>query len=86
MEYVNEADLNLKKYRGIIKHAHISDDDGTPSQRSYLKPEKEEIHRNRIRRLYENGYQGAISLEIDCRIDAARSARSLEIMKSAKVR
>ncbi|WP_455615354.1 sugar phosphate isomerase/epimerase family protein [Eisenbergiella sp.] len=86
MEYVNEADLNLKKYKGIIKHAHISDDDGTSSQRSYLKPEKEEIHRNRIRRLYETGYQGAISLEIDCRIDAVRAARSLEIMKSAKGR
>lgn len=83
MEYVKEADLDLKNYRYFIKHAHISDDDGTPYQRSYLKPQKEEIHRNRIRKLYDTGYRGAVSLEIDCRIDTARAARSLEIMKSA---
>lgn len=83
MEYVKEADMDLKNYRHFIKHAHISDDDGTPYQRSFLKSQKEEIHKKRIRKLFDTGYRGAISLEIDCRIDTERAARSLEIMKSA---
>lgn len=83
MEYVKEADMDLKNYRHFIKHAHISDDDGTPYQRSFLKLQKEEIHKKRIRKLFDTGYRGAISLEIDCRIDTERAARSLEIMKSA---
>lgn len=86
MEYVREADLNLKSCGHFIKHAHISDDDGTPYQRSYLKPLKEQIHKDRIRNLYDIGYYGAVSLEIDCRIDTERAIQSLEILKAALVR
>ncbi len=80
MEYVREADLNLKPWINTIAHIHTSDDDGAPNQRAFLNPDKEVIHRRRIRELYAAGYQGAVSLELDMRLDRERAARSLEIM------
>lgn len=83
MEFVNEADLDLKSFVKLIRHAHISDDDGSYDRRSYLKLEKKGIHTERIHRLYDRGYKGAITLETDCRIDRKRAEESLKILRSA---
>lgn len=83
MEHMGEADMDLQAYSGHIVHAHISDDDGAPWRRSYLKQEKSIVHRQRIRRLLATGYQGAVSLEIDCRIDRKRAVQSARIMRNA---
>lgn len=82
MEHSQEADLPLNAYRGHIAHAHISDDDGSPRLRSYLKPEKRHIHAARLRRLRAAGYQnGCISLEIDTPFHAERAASSLAMLQ-----
>ena len=83
MEHVGEADLDMKDFMPYISHVHISDDDGGPDKRSYLKPERARIHQERIQNLIKAGYQGAVSLEIDCRINPDRAAESLAIMKAA---
>ena len=83
MEYVGEADLDMKDFMPYISHVHISDDDGGPDKRSYLKPERARVHQERIQNLIKAGYQGAVSLEIDCRIDPDRAAESLAIMRAA---
>lgn len=83
MEHMREADRELRPYSRYIAHAHISDDDGGPDQRSYLKCEKAKVHQRRIEGLLAAGYQGAVSLEIDCRIDPERAGRSARIMKQA---
>lgn len=81
MEQVSEADWNLKPWIGLIAHVHLSDDDGSPSRRSFLKPERAEIHSDRIRNLYQAGYQGAITLEVDLPMDKKRAEESLRIMR-----
>lgn len=85
MEHMNEADRELYPYSRHIAHAHISDDDGGPDRRSYLKYEKAKVHQKRIRRLLDAGYQGAVSLEIDCRIDPKKAGESARIMKQAAI-
>ena len=79
MEHMDEADIELTDLP--IIHAHISDDDGAPNLRSYLKPEKRGIHQKRIKRLAETGYKGGLTLEVDVPYDAERAACSLAIMK-----
>ena len=48
-----------------------------------IKLEKKGIHTERIHRLYDRGYKGAITLETDCRIDRKRAEESLKILRSA---
>lgn len=83
MEHMGEADTDLKRFAGHIAHAHISDDDGSPSARSYLKREKRGVHQQRIRNLLAAGYGGAVSLEIDCRIDVERAGQSADMLRNA---
>lgn len=83
MEYVNEADLDLKSFVNLIRHAHISDDDGSCNRRSWLKTEKRKLHVRRVRSLYDRGYEGAITLETDCRFDRKQAAESLDILRNA---
>ncbi len=83
MEYVNEADLDLKSFVNLIRHAHISDDDGSCNRRSWLKKEKRKLHVKRVRSLYDRGYEGAITLETDCRFDRKQAAESLDILRNA---
>lgn len=83
MEHMGEADRELTDWLPDIVHAHISDDDGSPFRRSYLKPEKADLHQRRIKRLLQAGYRGGISLEIDCPMDRERAALSLEILREA---
>lgn len=86
MEYVGEADLNLKPWIGSIAHVHISDDDGAPDKRSFLKPEKAELHQRRLQGLYAAGYQGAVSLELDVRLERQRAKQSCKILAAVSDR
>jgi len=81
MEHMGEADVDLTGIPFI--HAHISDDDGAPNLRSYLKPEKREIHQKRIGSLVKQGYGGGITLEVDVAFDPFRAKESLCIMQEA---
>lgn len=85
MEHMGEADTDLKRFGGYITHVHISDDEGSPTRRSYLKMEKKGIHQQRIRNLLATGYGGAVSLEIDCRIDVERARQSADMLRNAAV-
>lgn len=81
MEYVGEADMDLRAYADCIYHAHISDDEGSPEKRSYLKPEKAGVYQRRICDLIAAGYRGMLTLEIDCVMEEERAKESLEIMR-----
>lgn len=82
MEHSGEADLPLADSMPRIAHAHISDDAGSPSVRSYLKPEKQAIHARRVGRLRQAGYSGNLTLEIDVPFDAQAAAESLAILQT----
>ena len=81
MEHMGEGDLDLRKWMPYIAHAHISDDDGAPDMRSFFRLEKKTVHRQRIRRLYKNGYTGAVSVEVDIPVDRKRAADTLQVMR-----
>ncbi|SFI12907.1 Sugar phosphate isomerase/epimerase [Lachnospiraceae bacterium NLAE-zl-G231] len=81
MEYVGEADMDLRTYVDCIYHAHISEDEGEPEKRSYLKPEKAGVYQNRICGLLAAGYRGMLTLEIDCVVEEERAKESLELMR-----
>lgn len=83
MEKTKEADMPLKEWLPYIAHAHISDDDGAPNLRSFFNPDKKEIHQQRIRRLYEAGYNGAVTVELDIRMDVNRARNTLQILREA---
>lgn len=84
MEQSGEADCPLLPYAHQILHVHISDDLGSPQQRSFLRPEKHALHRSRIKRLAEAGYDGTLSLEVDVPVgpEAARSLAFLRELSS----
>ena len=82
MEHSGEADNDLTAYMDKLVHMHISDDDGSPTLRSFLKPEKYPIHKPRIRRLIETGYNGGLTIETDIPFDDARAGESLQFLKS----
>ena len=75
--------LYLKSFVKLIRHAHKSDDDGSCNRRSWLKKEKRKLHVKRVRSLYDRGYEGAITLETDCRFDRKQAAESLDILRNA---
>ena len=81
LEKAEEADEDMGRYMQRLLHVHISDDEGSPWRRSYLKEEKAQIHQRRLGRLYENGYAGAVSLEIDVPAKLGAAEESLRIMK-----
>lgn len=83
MEHSGEGDTDVSPYIGLIGHAHISDDDGDPLKRSYCDPAKAPVHRRRVRRLLEAGYQGALTLEIDTAYDEARARDTLHMLVEA---
>lgn len=84
MEQSGEADCPLLPYAHQILHVHLSDDLGSPQQRSFLRPEKHALHRSRIKRLAEAGYDGTLSLEVDVPVgpEAARSLAFLRELSS----
>lgn len=83
MEHMKEADMNLEEYIRYIGHGHISDDDGAPNRRFFLKEDKTCIHQARIRHLYSCGYKGAMSVEVDLPIHRELAGRSLAIIRQA---
>ena len=83
MERMGEADTDVRPYLPLIAHAHISDDDGSPRLRAPLKAEKAEVHRARIRRLREAGYDRTMTLETDIPFSSARAAESLGLIRGA---
>lgn len=83
MEQTGEADGDLGGFAKLY-HVHISDDDGGPLCRSYLKKERKALHQSRLSRLYQGGYTGAVSLEIDVPAQPERAKCSLVIMKAER--
>ena len=82
MEHNSEADMDLAPYGQYIRTVHISDDDGSPQRRYFLKAEKYPIHQSRILRLMETGYDGAITIEIDLQVDPSLAGDNLRFLKS----
>jgi len=82
MEHSGEADIDIEPFADLIVHAHISDDDGTPTQRSYLHPEKYTLHQKRISRLMESGYKSGLTIEIDIPFDNIRAQENLRFLRS----
>lgn len=81
MEYTKEADLNLARWLPFIAHGHISDDDGGPGRRYFLKKEKKEIHQRRLGSLCREGYKGGISIEVDFQMNREKAAESLKMIR-----
>lgn len=84
MEHEGEANRSFSEGEmGRILHAHLSDDDGSPQRRSFLRPAQADGHIARIRGLCAAGYAGDFTLEIDVPLDPARAMASLAIMRQA---
>jgi sugar phosphate isomerase/epimerase len=83
MELDGRGDEDLSELASKITHIHTSDDDGSIWKRSYLDPERAEIHIRRIRDLVRAGYRGNLTLETDLGIECSRAAGSLEILHRA---
>ncbi len=83
MEHIGEADEDLADYIPYIAHTHISDDDGAPNRRYFLKEEKAMIHQKRISKLYNLEYKGAISVEVDLPVHKAMAQKSFDIIKKS---
>lgn len=83
MEHNAEANISLSPYINDIAHAHISDDAGSPQKRSFLKPEKRDMHIGRLKGLYALGYRGGVTLEIDVPAELAAASHSLGILRGA---
>lgn len=81
MEQSGEADIDLEPYIPFIAHVHISDDDGGADRRGFLKPEKYACHAKRLTGLRVAGYNGTVSLEVDCPPDPQLSIRSCDFLK-----
>lgn len=83
MEHENEADMDLKPIIKYVAHAHISDDDNGPLRRYFLRSEKSDLHKRRVKKLRELGYNDCISLEIDLPVNAVLASQSLALLKQA---
>jgi len=82
MEHNGEADIDLKFAMSYISHVHISDDDGLPTRRYFLKEEKFEIHARRLKMLGSLGYDAAVSVEIDLPVDPILAKSNLMLLNS----
>ena len=84
MEQEGEGDrVFYPKEAKWIRHAHISDDDGSPQLRSFLRSDKAFQHLERVQRLLSAGYAGDITLEIDVPLEKRRAEHSLAILRYA---
>lgn len=81
MEQTGENPAECRQWMPYIAHAHISDDDGAPDLRSFLIPSKAQIHQKRIRQLYDAGYTGALTVELDIPIQVMRARQTLQIIR-----
>jgi len=82
MEHSGEADIDFSKFIDQIYHAHISEDDGAPTKRSYMKPDNYKMHAKRINRLKQSQYRNALTIEIDIPFDSERAQDNLRFLKS----
>ena len=83
MEYSGEADSDVKPWLNEIAHVHISDDAGSPFQRDFLREEKSGIHKRRLYRLFQAGYRGLVTVEVDLPVNGPKSFNSLHVIKNA---
>ncbi|MDR2503962.1 MAG: sugar phosphate isomerase/epimerase [Deltaproteobacteria bacterium] len=83
MEFNGEGDLDLTGYLPLIRHAHISDDQGRPDQRAPLIKERRHIHLRRLRRLKEAGYDISVSLEVDLPVVLETAKENLRFLREA---
>ena len=82
MQAQGEADRSLSDLVPYISNVHISDDvDGDGWKKFAIKPERFEIHKERMERLRSAGYDGTVSLETDLPLSAQPLAQALELMK-----
>ena len=81
MEQSGEADMDLKQYVPFAAHVHISDDEGIPDRRGFLRPDRYACHEGRLHSLVEAGYDGTVSLEVDCPPDACLCIPSCYFLK-----
>lgn len=80
MEQSGEADIDLTFAKPYVWHVHISDDDGYPTRRNFLKDERKGLHMRRLERLAALGYDGPVSVEIDLPVDLDRAERTLDLL------
>lgn len=83
MEHNKEADMPLENLMNVIEHVHISDDDGNPFRRYFMKREKFELHKKRLKSLKDNGYKEMISVEIDLPVDTDLAKESLKLIRES---
>lgn len=83
MEHSGEGDREITQIFPYIEHVHISDDDGSPSRRYFLKEEKFQIHKERLKRLQQGGYNKTIAIEIDLPVNEVLAKQSLDWIKRA---
>ncbi|MDD3334738.1 MAG: sugar phosphate isomerase/epimerase [Eubacteriales bacterium] len=81
MEHVGQADRELGSLLPRLFHVHISDDDGTPTRRDFLKPERAAFHQQRIRRLLDSGYQGNLTVEVDLPVTKEKAVSTFSILE-----
>lgn len=81
MEQSGEGNLDFSGCIRQVRHVHISDDDGNPTRRYFLKDEKFEIHKKRLLRLKDSGYDGPLCVEIDLPVDRAKAGQTLRFIK-----
>ena len=73
--------MDLNQYIPSAAHVHISDDEGCPDRRGFLKPDKYACHERRLHNLMEAGYDGTVSLEVDGPPDTQLCVRSCYFLK-----
>ena len=73
----------MRPYAGRIAHVHVSDDRGDCYQRSPLLQEKTQIHQERMRALWECGYDGYVTLEVDLPLDEGEISETLQVLKNS---
>lgn len=76
MEFTKEADDNPEKWLEYTAHVHISDDDGNPYLRSFFKEDKISVHKERLEKLYDAGYDGTVTIEVDIAVDRRRAEKT----------
>jgi len=81
MERSGEADADLSPYLPILHHMHISDDNGSPSGRSFLLERKKDAHAQRLSRLDGDGYDKTLSVETDVEATVEAATDTLKFLR-----
>lgn len=81
MERSGEGDAELASILPLTAHIHMSDDDGSPQQRSFLREERRAVHIRRVAQLQAAGYTGGISIETDLPFHMELAKHSLSILQ-----